>query len=1162
MEEQLNARTEMLLALKRELVGPDPRGDYLDCSQPIVFADPSSEAKAPKAPTPAAYRPYRQTDSGDEILSHRDKPGARYGVGVLYPQVVQAEESATVEAGAIEGDSGRPRDQDDINERVQSIEGRLGGARRLNETDDLDVSLANAFQPSSLGLSFLADIPEGSSLVIRATGGRYLPLSVRIGDTEATWSRRQACSFHARFCHSNLPGGPGKARWESTSFEQVGADGLDIRIEAFVRANPVGDAGTLVTVVLVNRESGSAHASDLKNLYQSELEIECAGGSSILPYPSIATKGSDSEEDSIQLLYRGCDTYAVGHGCAANWDVAEDGTTILRAEVLPSFETASITTTIDEPPGDIPIAWLTDMSDGRGRQALGQLAESYEKWIESKQRESEVLEDRYQGAAGVNLQSCREAAGRIRAGLRRLDEDAEVRRAFELANSAIALQQAAGVLPARQASVDTGGRLRFSEAYSQPNPSQLEQHGRGRWRPFQAAFMLLSLCSTADGDDPFRSCVDLIWFPTGGGKTEAYLGLAAFYMFLRRLRDKEDSGTAAIMRYTLRLLTTDQFQRASRLLVAMEYIRRRTPDLGGAAFSIGLWVGGDTSPNRRRDAKELLAKLRSARSSGSAQNKFILDSCPWCGAEMGPIKGRRVPARLSPLGYVADAELDTVAFRCPDRTCEFSTGLPVRVIDDDLYACPPTLLIGTVDKFAQLAWRSDTRSLFGLAKDGSRMSRPPGLIIQDELHLISGPLGTMVGLYETAIGRLCSDGAPPKIVCSTATIRRYKQQVRALYASEQAAVFPPPGLEYDDSFFARHAKDPDGRQLPGRLYVGVHAPGLKSLQTTQVRTLSALLQGPMRLPGETNPDPWWTPLVFFNSLRELGTTLSLIQSDIPDYLDTMRRREDLPWEDLRSLTNPQELTGRISGEDVPAALRALRRPADSPDAIDICLASNMVEVGVDIPRLSLMVVVGQPKSTAAYIQATGRIGRDWKKKPGLVVTIYGASKPRDRSHFEKFRTYHERLYSQVEPLSVTPMSAPALERALHGVIVAYARQVAPQAVSQSPHPYASWERILTDFRELIGDRAQIVSEDDVENLERLLSLRMSQWRRWDHLEWGGPFNQSEEVPLMVSAGAHVPPTWRSVVWPTPTSLRNVDQECQMEVPTLDRSRIEEGSADE
>jgi len=1151
----------MLSALRRELVGPDPRGEGLDCSKPIVFADPASEPKGSPGCTPTAYRPYRQADSGEEILSHRDKPGTRYGVGVLYPQTTPPEAAAGGEPEESEIDPTRPGNEGMVGERIEIIEARLRGARRLNETDDFDISLANAFQPSSLGLSFLAELPEGSSLAVHAKGGRYLPLKVMIGDREAAWFRRQPCSFDAHFCHSRLPGGSERAKWAASEFEQDGADGLDIRIEAFVRPNPVGDKGLLVTVVLVNREQCSARASDLKNLYQCELEIECAEGSTILPYPSIAGSGADSEEDSIHLLYRSCLTYAVGHGCAANWEIDEEGLPILQAEVLPSFETASITTTIDEPPGEIPIAWLTDMSDGRGREALGQLADSYEKWIESKQRESEALENRYQSAAVENLASCREAAARIRAGLQRLDEDPQARRAFELANAAIALQQAAGVLSTRQASVDPRGRLKFSAAYSQPDPLQLEAHGRGRWRPFQAAFMLLSLCSTADGDDPFRSSVDLIWFPTGGGKTEAYLGLAAFYMFIRRLRNKEDAGTAAIMRYTLRLLTTDQFQRASRLLVAMEYIRRRTPDLGTSAFSIGLWVGGDTSPNRRRDAKEALAKLRSSRSSGTAQNKFLLDSCPWCGAEMGPIKGRRVPAKLSPLGYATDAELDTVVFRCPDRACEFNGGLPVRVIDDDLYAFPPSLLIGTVDKFAQLAWRSDTRSLFGLAPDGTRRSSPPGLIIQDELHLISGPLGTMVGLYETAVASLCSDDSPPKIVCSTATIRRYKQQVQALYASKQSAVFPPPGLEYDDSFFARHAKDPDGRQLPGRLYVGVHAPGLKSLQTTQVRTLSALLQGPMRLPRGTDPDPWWTPLVFFNSLRELGTTLSLIQSDIPGYLDTMRRREDLPWENLRSLENPQELTGRISGEDVPTALAALRKTHDSSEAIDICLASNMVEVGVDIPRLSLMVVVGQPKSTAAYIQATGRIGRDWKKKPGLVVTIYGASKPRDRSHFEKFRTYHERLYSQVEPLSVTPMSAPALERALHGVLVAYARQVAPQAVARSPHPYDAWEKILSDFRELIVARAKVVSADDVENLERLLSVRESQWRRWDHLEWGGPFNQSEEVPLMVSAGAHVPPTWRNVVWPTPTSLRNVDQECQMEVPTLDRSQSEEEGAD-
>jgi len=1172
IQDALQARAALLAALRSELVGPDPRGSEIDCSQDIVFPAPARGDRKRgdgSVNTPEAYRPYRQAQSGEEILSHLDKPMRRYGVGVLYPaQTEPAAAEGEVETDEAQFTESVPGEASErvIAEKVERMSGRLRSARRTSETDDFDVSLANSFQPSSMGISFLVDLPEGSRLVLQANGGRYLPLKVKIGEVDHVWHRREPWTITSTCVAADVPSSSGRARWPIDKSDESNLEGLDACIQVFVRPNPTGERGHLVTAVLLNREKASGRPTDAKCMFQCELSVSPEHGATVLPYPTLrGGSGSDKEEEGMDLLYRDRLTYAVGHGCAANWSQDEtSGAIVLRADVLPSFETTSVSAGASDGSDGIPIRLLTDLSDGKGLEALEQLTDKYASWIADSRKAAKDLEERFKEPAERHLEKCHESLERMRSGLDLLKNNDRVRQAFELANAAILLQQAAGLNELREAGTDKSKRfLVFAKEYARPNPDLLESAGRGRWYPFQAAFLLLSVCSIHDPDDPYRECVDLIWFPTGGGKTEAYLGVAVFYLFLRRLKSKKDAGTGVLMRYTLRLLTTDQFQRASRLMCAMEVIRLRQKEvLGDDPFTIGLWVGGSSTPNRRNEAKHALSDLRSSKKK-ETRNPFVVDSCPWCGAEMGPTQAR-LPKNLgAALGYKWDGELSTVVFQCPDAKCDFHSGLPVAVVDEDLYESPPSLLIGTVDKFARLSWTDETRRLFGLGPDGKRREgvSPPGLIIQDELHLISGPLGSMVGLFETTIERLCTGACKPKIICSTATIRRYTEQVRGLYGRESSAVFPPSGLSADDSFFARVAVDSEGKRMPGRLYVGIHAPGLQSMQTAQVRTISALLQAARDLPPDQR-DPWWTPLTFFNSLRELGTTLSLVQSDIPDYLDAIRRRRAMPWADLRTLENPIELTGRVTSEEVPRALAALKQrySEGKSNAVDLCLASNMVEVGVDVPRLSLMVVVGQPKSTSAYIQATGRIGRDWRKQPGLVVTIYGASKPRDRSHFEKFRTYHERLYAQVEPLSVTPMSDPALDRALHAVMLSSVRQFSPQNIAGSPRPYSDWIDLLKDFGEQIVARSRVVAPHQTDLLRRLLDERMDEWRRWNRAEWGRPFNRSEEIPLMVSAGGYVPPLWKDVVWQVPTSLRNVDQECEIEVPITDLSL--KGDSDE
>ena len=709
---------------------------------------------------------------------------------------------------------------------------------------------------------------------------------------------------------------------------------------------------------------------------------------------------------------------------------------------------------------------------------------------------------------------------------------------------------------------------------------------QGYWRSFQIAFLLMSLRGICNPEHHDRLAVDLIWFPTGGGKTEAYLGLTAFTVFFNALSKIQTGGVDVLMRYTLRLLTAQQFQRASTLFCAMEFLRRKDVlELGTRSFRIGLWVGSASTPNKRDDA---ITKLRALKRDPDAENPFVLLRCPWCAAKFGPHEnaasmtpragsrfGRNPLTARHVYGYSTENlnGNNTVVFRCGDISCEFGGNpgplapvLPIVLIDEDLLDLPPNLLIGTVDKFAMLAWTPRARSIFGLDASGRHKGAPPTLIIQDELHLISGPLGSMVGAYETVIEALCVDSmggmVRPKIVASTATISRARDQIEGLYARKKVMLFPPSGIDATDSFFAREEVDEQGNPKPGRLYAGVLAPGHTSLQTSEARVFATLMQHAALLKGEpAEVDPWWTLLVFFNSLRELGGAATLFSADTHEYLKVILNRHGIDFGKIRRLFHVEELTSRIRSDHIPKLLEQLEIPLKIREGlpnssageypIDACLASSIIEVGVDLPRLSLMAIVGQPKTTSQYIQVSSRVGRDLKK-PGLVVVIYGQTKPRDRSHFERFRSYHQRLYAQVEPTSVTPFSPPAVDRALHGIVVALVRQlgdIAKEAQSPDPFPLKSGNVLRLRIEEIIGDRVDQIAPTEKSAVMARLMQRLDQWQAWSPPDYGGFGKSPEHPPLMHPAGSAEPIQWDGRSWATMSSLRNVDASCEADLTT-------------
>jgi hypothetical protein len=1139
MSDQINNRKKIFQALLEEVMGPSSQGELLAANDQVRF---ESEKEARKH--------WRQAN-GEEILRNSE-PLSRYGVGILFAPENPDKENARPPLEEETSKDEEELDPDDI----LNVKQRFGKGESVD--NDLDISASNNHKPNCIALTFFAALPVGSRLVVdlptvrEDTGakvnGRYVkrPISAKGKESRETWWFRESKGFNCSFDAERI-----KRGGHLHHIQALGA--LTLRVD--VHSRPQGEGDCLITVSLrnVTKEQGDAHA-----LYQTYFDVRVENAKAepcILPYRSV--KAFDKDSKSMALLYRSKPSFAIGHGCATDWQAEEGATRAhkVSAEYFPSYEAPSMTSEIKRPDGSpirVSMAALAEFSDEAVKE-LEELLALYAQWIADKREEARKLPTEFQETAHEHLGACEKALARMRRGFEVLQQDELAREAFQLTNQAVLLQQRRSGNKRFLKYNPKTKRNEFSEPFT-PTASLMSAGSRGYWRAFQIAFLLLSLPSIIDDQGEDRDLVDLIWFPTGGGKTEAYLGLTAFSIFVRRLRDPNDVGVNVLMRYTLRLLTAQQFQRASRLICAMEYLRQRHPKLGATPISAGIWMGGETTPNKREDALQSLKKL--TRNERYAQNKFLLERCPWCGAELG-LAGSSGNKRV--VGYVAQG--NTVVFRCSDSQCDFSkptSPLPVYVIDEDIYEKRPSLVIGTVDKFARLAWEPKVRNLFGLDETGQRIASPPGLVIQDELHLIGGPLGSMVGLYECLVEELCTDRrskpVKPKIVCSTATTRNYREQVKSLYGRDGVSLFPPPGLDAGDSFFAQYARDEEGRLLPGKLYVGVMGTGYGSLSTTQVRTHTALLQAPMELPVQER-DPWWTLMCFCNSLNELGNTLSQFQVDIPTYTHSLRIRQNLfagkPEENvgqqtrLRRIYEQLELTSRLSNEEVPEALTQLEQEKlkEKDKAVDICLASSIIEVGIDVDRLSLMTVSGQPKTTAQYIQVSGRVGRRWEERPGLVVTIYNPLRYRDRSHYEDFRGYHQRLYMNVEPSSVTPFSEPTLERALHAVMVAYVRQFGHVDEVRSPYPVP--EALLQRARQLLAPRVLHVDPDEYATFEKKFEKRLKEWRAWQKMCWEnhGP-SSGDDYPLLTYSGHFVDEGRARFTWRTPTSMRNVDAECK------------------
>ncbi|MGF1727537.1 helicase-related protein [Photobacterium nomapromontoriensis] len=1006
--------------------------------------------------------------SEDEILT--DYPWEFYHAGILWPVGTQ-----------------HTNDENDHEDEA----GEEGAAEGLFD-------LANSAKQSAIGLTCFVSEDE-THIGISADWAIYLAESdshswLRVPDT-----------FTDSIDITELKDGELK-----TVFPNRSHPNNDVCIK--IRKKRINDTLSLTITMISKRRASETAVFGEGNIYQAVLTAE---SNNFVQGPVSDFAGRDPEYWQHELIYRHAVHYANGHGCAVTWDGKAVRPEKISTDWIPEEEVLKASPDICELNGS-PVLDMNFLGNAPLADVLHELSflsSTYAAWINGEQARTEDIiasfpdarQDSIRAAALDNIENCRQQLRRMNEGIQALESTPPAFLAFQLANRTIAENL--------EISTHKAGR----EMTSPPE-----------WRPFQLAFILLALPSSVDHRHPDRDIMELIWFPTGGGKTEAYLGLTALLMFWRQLTAEtpdEAAGTAVITRYTLRLLTVQQFERAVIMICAANRIRKTVPEIRELPeFTAGLFVGDGATPNRLEKAQELIDN----HITDDTQTTLPLKDCPVCGHPLSTCFQK-----------VQGNEMHTW---CPNKDCEYSAGnppLPVAVIDEHIYSHPPTFVIGTVDKFANMATEPRIARLLGKGEHTGRLQ----LIIQDELHLISDALGTVTALYETAVDHICRyEGRPVKIIGSTATIRRAEQQIRAIY-NRGVMQFPPPCLDADNSFFYR-----SDTKNPGRLYVGLHAQG-RSPKHTLARLTGNSLQASCYLDEKTR-DPFHTLVMYFNSLRELGGTLLLLEDDVPRYLESL----NLPdGQEKRANLRYTELTSKLKSSDIPEILSALSVCWSSGEyydrePIDTVLATNMISVGVDVGRLGMMIVNGQPKNTAEYIQASSRVGRP-TGSAGLVLTLYNWTRPRDRSHYERFSTYHRAFYRHVESSSVTPFASRARDRALHAVLISIVRQTMPEFGPNDSAVRITEQPLRNRVRELIriiADRCRDTDrrenpEHVREHLEKVLDDWLSLAEKTETLNWRKN-KKNDPVPHLLKQQDMFEEKWR-----IPGSLRDVEAPVNIEM---------------
>jgi len=1029
--------------------------------------------------------------SEDEILD--ENPMFAYIIGMLYPQSVSSVEGTDMSEQEVDADA--------------SYEDRDSS---MPDEDDNEIMVPTKFkQQSSIGISFYVE--NGTETInLDVSWGDYAKSSEQREGKEGkiknmTVYKRQPFKETLTISLPDLEKHPKEYLLP-----------IDSNIKVYVTRIKLKNGFSLITAYVINKRPGAENSVDAI-MFQVEIKAYACDGQAVFVAEHVCREVLQKDE----FYFEQRPIFSRGRGCAAIWEAPVDArTTSVCTAFIPQHEFAGVSSTLE---GFDKFFFSMRFLGRKAKKdeivdRLNCLANAYDNWIQKTLVENPKMKDeKFQSSVGdIIVDNCITSLNRIREGIKLLVTDELAFDAFCFMNRVMILQRNIMNYSKKHGQ---GITCNFKDFVDPNNPDN--EFG---WRPFQIAFILMNLNAMVNPLHVDREIVDLLYFPTGGGKTEAYLGMMAFVIANRRLRvdDGEfnkDGGVTAILRYTLRLLTTQQRDRITKMVIAAEMVRKREyPKYGQAPVSIGFWVGGGVTPNNFNDLKEDPDDPGKARHNQRLLYRQ-LPVCPFCGNP------------LSEDEFYINTEKGEVKIFCADKDCVFykydssQFSIPVYLVDEEIYRKCPTIILSTVDKFARLPWDVKTNTLFGrvdrlcsrhgyiaIGEEHTRHNKteeleatkpipvkpfaPPELIVQDELHLITGPLGTIYGAYETIIEDLCiykdhEKTIRPKYIVSTATIKNAGEQVKSLYGRRNVSQFPANGFEIGDSFFV---KEVPTKTDPFRKYVGICASG-QSMKTALLRVYAIILQTAFELANDEGfknyIDPYYSLVGYFNSTRELGGTNRLLQDDIPKRIYRIKKKYG--YSSTRFLNKRIEITSRISSYDIPKRLSLLEAPISSKECLDTAIATNMIAVGMDVDRLGLMIVTGQPKQNSEYIQATSRIGRAF---PGLVITIYNPYRPRDLSHYENFSGYHAQLYRFVEGTTATPFSARARDRVLHAIVISAIRLKFPSFAENAAAgaiPDLSDDQ-LAEIKALIIDRLNIIKPAARDEAEEEIESFIDSWK--------------------------------------------------------------------
>lgn len=797
-------------------------------------------------------------------------------------------------------------------------------------------------------------------------------------------------------------------------------------------------------------------------IYQPEIVVTAPEGKIVSYVEPVTSLDNDEENNINEFVYRKVCNYGKGVNCAIAWD---ENVQRVYTTFTPSVDVEKFSNEVsDEYNTDVIGASCTlrnlsiwsGWNDEQLIDNLEQFVKGYAQWCKKQDSQKEP---QYQNESQTIIDRQEELLKRLEDNVNYLNENEEARKCFKIANTAMLLQMVVARHPEFEKNRDCKIFHEEFDIYDNleffHNADYTALMEEPKYRPFQLAFLLMNVKSTFEIEDRYhKDIVDLIWFPTGGGKTEAYLALTALTIVHRRRRG-QGTGVSVIMRYTLRMLTSQQFERASYLICALEFLRQKIKNLklGKNEISIGIYVGSGVTPNKIEDLRAgKFGNFFKNVATRRDENPFPVSYCPWCGSRL-----------VSPDGDSIGYDQRTGSLSCINQRCGYVNGLPIYYIDDQIYNHKPTLLFATVDKFAQLHKKLAQKLLNPNTNDS------PDLIIQDELHLLVGALGSIVGLFESVVEALISkNGRVPKIVASTATTRNTKGLIKDLF-NREVAVFPPQGLSYDDNYFSHI--------VPGakRRHIGMMPLGYTNSNIAEIRLAAFLLLARIKVfkkyledrgidwasdkavsqlfepNNELLPelDNYWTDVFYFNSLKDLGRSRSRVSQEVAENFRAHKSLYQIP-PSLSSLQSGfdqrvLEFTSRIESSRIKSFLTEaetrIRLGQDNHGHVnvqsgkDLIFASNMISVGIDIARWNLMVMVGQPRSTSEYVQSSSRVARNTY---GLVINLLNPLRLREHSLFENYRSFHATYYKSVEPLSVTPLTEATIKHnVLNNIIKIY-----------------------------------------------------------------------------------------------------------------------------